>query len=46
MEHCQSDLGRASLSHCHGKDNDLTKPEKYPHCLGNKKSVILFGQKH
>ena len=27
MEHCQSDLGRATLSRCHGNDNGLTMPE-------------------
>ena len=27
MEHCQSDLGRATLSHCHDNDNGLTMPE-------------------
>ena len=28
MEHCQSDLGHATLSLCHGNDNRLTMPEK------------------
>ena len=27
MDHSQSDLGRASLSRCHGNDNGLTMPE-------------------
>ena len=42
MEQCHSDLGRASLSRCLGKDNDLTKPEKYPHCLGYKKKAEIL----
>ena len=46
MEHCHSDLGRASLSRCHGKGNDLIKPEKYPHYLGYKKSDIVSQRKH
>ena len=27
MEYCQKDLGRATLSRCHGNDNGLTMPE-------------------
>ena len=27
MEHCQSDLDRATLNRCHGNDNGLTMPE-------------------
>ena len=27
MEHCQNDLGRATLSRCHGNDNGLTMSE-------------------
>ena len=27
MEHCQSDLGRAILSRCHGDNNGLIMPE-------------------
>ena len=27
MEHFQSDLGRATLSRCHGNNNGLTMPE-------------------
>ena len=35
--HCQRDLGRATLSHCHGNDNGLTMPKNIwsstlPHC--------------